>query len=177
MRAAGLAVAVCLLSAAVLAGPTVAGFVVTSHRTADVVTAPDDRAYLGVAVPDRTLANGRHAAVPLATVTNRFPGPLTSVTVRVRDADPRPPRLLSAPTWTGSLAVGERVTVPADVVCGGGGGPHDATETWTVDVAAESPDVAVTVTRRVAVTCEPPAPRGPPDRAGGPPATPGRGRP
>lgn len=133
---------------------------VTGTRTADVETAPDATAYLGIERHDRILTNGRHDDVRLVDLQNNLPAGLTRISVTVTDTDPRPPHRRST-DWPTSLSVGERGTITADVVCGG---PGDRTEQWQIDLVAAGPDSRITATRSVAVGCEPPVePPGPPD--------------
>ena len=149
---AGLAIAALLLVS------TTGGFTsVGADRGLSVAVADDDEAYLGIETTDPTLANGRHDGVVLATVTNRLPGPLTDVDVRVTGATGgQPPKLLPQGnpdvTAPATLDVSEQGVVTADLACSAaGGGAH--TVTWDLHIEASAEGATVELTRPVTVTC------------------------
>lgn len=141
-----LAVATVVFALALVTG-TGAYDAVDAGRHAAVPVASDATGALGLETPSIALANGPHDAVPVLVVTNRFPGPLTTVTATVTDAGPGAPRLDAGPA-PAALRSGASVTLSAAVVCGG---RH--TETWPVQITATGPGTRITLTRSVTVTC------------------------
>ena len=144
--------------AALLLVSSTGGFTsVNADRPLGIAVADDDEAFLGIETTEPTLANGRHDAVALATVTNRLPGPLTDVDVRLTGATGgQPPKLLPQGnpdvTVPATLDVTEDGTVTADVGCSAaGGGAH--TVTWDLHLEASGDGVTVELTRPVTVTC------------------------
>jgi uncharacterized membrane protein len=125
---------------------TGAGYAVDSPREATVVVAPDVTATLTF-VESGTLDSGRQDAVPIITLTNRFPVTLTDITVTVSDPTEKVPRLVS---YTGpeSLQPGETAAVLADTICGGG-----MSDDWPVTVTATGRGVSVQLSRSVTVSC------------------------
>lgn len=155
----GLAVLVVVLAVAVTA---TGGFsALASDRTADVVVAQDETAYLGIELRETVeLGPGKTNGVRLATLRNNFPAELTTIAVTIEDTGQGPP-LLESNTSPSSLAVGRAGLLTADVVCGASG-----EERWRIHIEASGPDIILRTSRDVIVTCTGP-------RQGGPPATPG----
>ncbi len=133
---------------------------VTAHRDASVQLTDAEDAYFGIEPKAHELELGIHSDVTLAKLTNRFPGPLTEVTLDLQESDLTSPRFRERTlsiSETG-LSPGESARVSITIVCGA-----DSTdpETVTVQINARGPEVSIQTSFSVTARCLGP----PPDRS------------
>jgi uncharacterized membrane protein len=129
---------------------------VSADRGVAITVADDDSAFLGFTSEVPVLDNGRHDETPLATLQNRFGGPLTDVEVTISGDDKPSPTLLPQSTpdvdVPDTIEPGDSGTIEADIQCSNVEG-DGSTEDWQLHISASSDTATVDLTRPVTVEC------------------------
>jgi len=122
---------------------------VAGERPFDIATADDDEALLGVDIQGGTGDDGD--PVTLLTLTNRFDGPLESISASIVSPSSVPvdAARLDVPT---RLNPGESAPITVPLACS-----SDAGASVEVSITASGPDESVELTRSVPVTCQVPS--------------------
>lgn len=121
----------------------------TGERPLQIATSSDATALLGVS--ERPQAGTSGATVPIFEVTNRFDDPIQFISVRLLNPTGAPvdPGSLSTPT---ALGPGESGLITAELSCS-----TSNSQPLQLQIDAATGTESVTLSRRVSVSCEPPA--------------------
>lgn len=147
MRTARLA-SLCLAFAIAMVVVQTGAFSTTAMDSGIEVSVADDAtAYFGVDIEPVSVPGDDTTRVAVATVTNRFQTTINVIATATETAETPPS--LSNVDGPGALSAGESGVVDADVTC------DDSASQETVELTlnASGPDVGVTLTRTVTVTC------------------------